>query len=972
MPMRTRGAAFLASVSFLLWQTLEAAPILNFPVNSQVPPVGRLWEEFNFTIAKSTFIGSEDAIDYSLLHEPSWLHFDNATRTFFGKVPGDQAGPTKFELIASDSAGSTHHGVTFIVTAQSGPHKGEAILPQLGKVGPTSAPASLFLYPLKPFSITFTPDTFSNTTDDTAFYATSADNSPLPSWLQFDAFNLGFSGTSPPLVSPTAKPQAYGVRLIASNIAGFGEAEITFQIVVGYQILAFSKTSHTIEVIPGQAFESEPLRKDLMLDGSSVDDTELTSVTSNAPAWAELDTEQISLSGTPPRGVTSQSVLVEVADTHGDTANATISLVVSRSLIKLFVRDLAPVTTTSGQEFRYTIDQATLSTKDVQVTANLNNASSWLTYDATTKTFSGHVPETLEAGPILIAVNATLGPITERALLVVNVLENVLETTTSTPSAQSSRKVPSATNHPNANASTIKDNAPRHRNRRWVILLAVLLPTLSLLCLGILLWYYCYRRRPRNPRHSPGVSQEYISRPIIPLETEQATTFISQDISDIEKNQTPTSPPRIELPWAPDSFRKSKARRSKNMTNRESTLVDSGWGDFVIRDPPVPARSSRRQERSSPNVIGQAGDWTPFVRQSSQNLNYSRKRTPFRSTQGRVQRASLSSRASKTLSGLSELTVGSPGRLSGAGHGAGGPALMGLRDMRRSWRHGVDSILSEDNRTGPFDLEDFPDPPKCQKETQGRQRRPRVKSSLRLVPSSSSISGSLAEQRQKWVRDRARDRVERGSRFSNAWPSKAYSGVKGLNSSMRSSSRAKTGSFDTDDLLNRQHGAGTWSQSSSIGAPARPDTLLTMKSPDSQVVQQCWNSRPALSTVSSGRFDSAESKSNSSWVDDLIEEEDSHGRRRWVAVDSPVHEHVEGASPALREGGESEQSSWGRSSRMGGLAALRANIQGVGPATPAGERKWRLGGEQAKRPVSVDEGELRRCQGSQRGNLAFV
>jgi axial budding pattern protein 2 len=968
MPMRTREAAYSAIASFVLLQTLDAAPTLNFPVNSQVPPVARLSEQFKFTIAESTFIIPEDSIDYSLLNGPPWLHFDNGTRTFVGNVTGE-VGPTKFELIASDSTGSTSHGVTFVVTAQGGPYPGEAILPQLSKAGPTSAPGSLFLYPLEPFSITFTPDIFSDTTKGTAFYATSADNSPLPSWLQFDAPSLGFSGTSPPLVSPTAKPQEYGVRLIASDIAGFAEAEVTFHIVVGYQILAFSETSRTIELSPGQAFQSKPLRKDLMLDGSPVDDTELTSVTSNAPTWAELNTEQISLSGTPPRGVTSQSVLIEVADTHGDTANTTISLVVSRSQIQLFSRNIAPVNATIGQDFRYTIDPGTLSSKDIQVTADLGNASSWLTYDAMTRRFSGSVSETLEPGPILIALNATLGPITEQEPLVVN----ILETTASTPSVHSSRKVPSPTENPTAIASPVGDNAPRHENRRWVILLAVLLPALFLLCLGILVWCYCCRRRRRSSRYLRHGSEEYISRPTLPPEAEQAATTASQHVPEMEKTPTPTSPPRIELPWAPDSLRKSKARLSKNMTNRESTLVDSGWGDFVIRDPPVPARSSRRQERSSHDVIGESGDWTPFVRHSSKNLNYSRKRTPFRPTQGGVRRTSLSSRASKTLSGLSNLSVGLPMRLSGAGHGAGGPALMGLREMRRSWRHAVDSILSEDNnRTTPFDLDAFPDPPSCQKETQGRQQEQRVKASVRLVPSSSSHSGSLAEQRQKWVRDRARDRVERGSRFSNAWSSRAYSGVRGLDSSMQSSSRAKTGSFDTDDLLRRQHGAGTWSQSSSIGAPARPDTLTRMKSPDSQLVRQPWNLRSVLSTVSSGRFDSAESKSNSSWIDDLMEEEDLDGRRRWVAVDAPLHEDGEAASPAIREGGDSEQGSWGRSSRTGGLAALRANIQGVGPVIPAGERKWRLGGEQAKRPISVDEGELQRCQGSQRGNLAFV
>jgi hypothetical protein len=222
--------------------------------------------------------------------------------------------------------------------------------------------------------------------------------------------------------------------------------------------------------------------------------------------------------------------------------------------------------------------------------------------------------------------------------------------------------------------------------------------------------------------------------------------------------------------------------------------------------------------------------------------------------------------------------------------------------------------------------------------------------------------------------DRARDRHERGSRFSHTWSSRGCSRARGLDSSGRSSSIAKFGSLDPDDLLSPRNMQCSWSQSSSIGAPIRPETWARMKSPDSHLVRHPSNLKRALSTVSSGRFDSAESKSNSSWVDDLIEEEDEAGHRRWVAVDKQPQESVPIQSSGSKGGGggPSEQCSWGKSSRAGGLGALRANIQGAGAAAAAGERRWRLGDEQAKRPISVDEGELQRSQGSQRGNLAFL
>ena len=580
MPIRTGQAAFLAVACISQLTIVRTAPSLNFPVNSQVPPVVRVSEQFSFTFAESTFIISGESISYSLENEPSWLQFDSDSRTFYGNATPGEVGPTTFSLIASDSSGSTTSEVTLIVIDQGGPRLGNALLPQLSKAGRTSAPASLLLYPLEAFSVIFTPDIFFDTTTNTKFYATSADNSPLPSWLQFDTSALSFSGISPPLVSPTARPQDYGIRLIASDIPGFAEAVVTFQIVVGYKILAFSGTSQDIQLLQGEAFESEPLRNDLKLDGKSVDDAELASVTSNASSWVELDTRQIVLSGVTPQDATSQSILIKATDIYGNSANIIVNLVVSSSDRKLFNDDLSPVNATIGQDFRYTIDASALTSIAVQITADLANASSWLTYDATSRTLSGSVPNDLQPGAILVTFNATLESINEIEDLTLNVVKS------SVPSKSSGTltSLPTSTVKVTPEATRISDNASRDGNRTLVIVLAVLLPVLFLLCLGCLVLYCCWRRR-RGRDHSGHATEKNISRPIVHDEPAQFDGTASQEFSQAEKTRTPTSPPRIELPWAPDSLRKSRQRMSKSITHRESTLVGSGWGDLVIREP---------------------------------------------------------------------------------------------------------------------------------------------------------------------------------------------------------------------------------------------------------------------------------------------------------------------------------------------------------------------------------------------------
>src|SRR6202035_3767314 len=144
-----------------------------------------------------------------------------------------------------------------------------------------------------------------------------------PSWLKFDASIICFSGTTPPLVSPTATPQAYKVKLVASDIPGFAEAVAEFQIVGSYHVLGFSVANENINATIGKEVETAPLRERLSLDGKAVQESELVMVSTDAPSWLVLHQQNISLSGIPPSNVMALSVSISVMDVHGDVANAT-------------------------------------------------------------------------------------------------------------------------------------------------------------------------------------------------------------------------------------------------------------------------------------------------------------------------------------------------------------------------------------------------------------------------------------------------------------------------------------------------------------------------------------------------------------------------------------------------------------------------------------------------------------------------
>lgn len=125
--------------------TVTAAPSIVFPVNSQVPPVARVSKAFQFTYAQTTFSSDAASITYALSGAPGWLQLDGERRSMFGTPGAQDAGPTVFQLVASDDTGSSAMSVTLIVSTEPGPALGSPVTDQLAAFGASSYPGSLIL-----------------------------------------------------------------------------------------------------------------------------------------------------------------------------------------------------------------------------------------------------------------------------------------------------------------------------------------------------------------------------------------------------------------------------------------------------------------------------------------------------------------------------------------------------------------------------------------------------------------------------------------------------------------------------------------------------------------------------------------------------------------------------------------------------------------------------------------------------------
>jgi axial budding pattern protein 2 len=912
-----------------------SAPELAFPVNSQVPPVAYASERYKFSFSASTFHSDESAVSYTLANAPAWLTLDSNGRVFEGTpAPGDVGAP-RFQLRASDGTGETSSEVTLVVV-QRAPIKLEmTILPYLEASGPISAPSTLLLKPLAPFSILFPTSIFSGTSHSTIYYAVSADSSPLPPWIQFDPTTLSFSGSSPPLVSPNADQQLYGISLIASDVPGFAEAIISFHIGVAYQTLAFSEARTSLEVTPGHNFKSPAFRESLKLDGNPVRATALTSVSADMPGWLHLDNEDIGFSGTVPNDFESATFITSARDSYGDTANMTVKLIAKATSTGEPEQTLN-TTAIIGEEFSYTIPTSVIKDSG-QVSARLADAPTWLTFSTNNLTLHGHVPIDVQPHDLILRLVAVVRGKDMLIQLSIDLMQlPKSSSTTGRPSASSSTPspFPSPTEQTGNNSGTTEGRMkPRHIIA--IVLTTVVVSLFVLLCICCLIWW------PR--RRAKGKGSEDTNE----AATQQAPVAQDPDVRDStdlppiaessrktsNSRETPTQAPQVELPWAPDSLQRTRKKLSKRPKSQKRGSFDSSWSGLVTRPE---MRSSPAQGTDGPF------DWPPTVppflpvlpSYSAKRQSSATKASSSRPKDGKQQRGS------KALSSITNRQVGLPKRLSGAGHGAG-ILTANNAPQRSSWQTTLGSIPLIESRHDTTTLEAFPDPPSEGKENQSPDSRANLtKPSLRLVEPSSETSDSFDIMRQKWHTERARDRLEGVARFSNAGSSHSPSLPLALASSAFFPSRTISPTIPENGTYGSRVRDPSWSKWSEVGLAARAESPLSARA------------APRLgrevSAASSGQFDSALS-SESQWEDEnLIAEVNEAGERQW-------HTDTESA---------------GRSPRLP-FKPFSSPQEEVGNARQAGlPQKTRL--IDKRKHVSVEEGDMPRSEKSRAGSFRFI
>lgn len=586
----------------LAWvNAIDAAPSIVFPINSQVPPVARISKTFSFVFSESTFASSRPNMHYSLSNAPTWLQLDSSTRTLYGTPGPEDAGSPSINLTAADDTGPTSMAVTLIVSSDPGPGLGVSISDQLPQYGAFSNPNSLLLSHSSSLYLAFSKSTFTNTNDDTVYYAFCANNTPLPSWIAFDSSTLAFSGTSPLSTSSAELSQKYDIHLTASDVVGFSGAIVSFQIVVEGHIFSFGKSLKVINATQGTAFSFSGLQADLTLDRSPVNPGDLAQIVANTPSWMSFDQSTLLLSGTPPAFAVSQNITVTATNIDGDVANTVVLVLLSGvSSANFFQSSIGTLNATIGSDFDYEIDHSFFARSDLVVSADLGVAASWLTFDAANLKFHGSVPSDIQPQEDSVNLTASQGTQSQSQIFKIAIergdedTQVVVNGSGSTDAAATS----SSTGHrqPAFTASGIS-------KKHWLPA-AVIIPIAVVFGALLLALLHTRKRRRRRRNGSQNPSKEKISRPIL-----QEPSWVTVPDDEMTGALAPghrresSRAPKIDLSgfWpASPNHRRSQPRSSRATRDGGHQIpTRDSWREFVgdferLEPEPVSAPESRR------------------------------------------------------------------------------------------------------------------------------------------------------------------------------------------------------------------------------------------------------------------------------------------------------------------------------------------------------------------------------------------
>lgn len=488
------------AASLVLWAIVTlcslcaAVPTISYPLNSQVPPVARVGRPFSFVFSPSTFT-SPETLSYEVRNGPAWLTVDSATRRLYGTpgdadVTGDLAG-AHFDLVAIDGTGSVTLSATVVVSRNPPLSVNVPLAKQVPDFGTFSQPSSILTTPGTAFTLKFASDTFSDPSGKgLTYYAVMGDNTPLPSWVSFDASSLSFTGTTPPWDPSVQTPRVIPLQLLASDVAGFSAASLPFSIVIGKHAFTADSSLIVLSAMSGTRMSYTRLKSQVKVDGQpAAPGNVLVVATPEIPSWVSMDHNTWEISGTPPDSAKSTNFTVMLQDTFSDTLNLTVSLNVTNGVFKGTLPELK---LTAGQRFKLDLTSHLSNPSDTTVWVDVTPRSTWVHFDATRNVLSGQVPDTLNTPSIAIEVHAKSK---SSGLELSQDLPVRIRTATLEIAHSASRSTTTPTSTPSSSADPITGAHPMAPLKD--ILMAILIPTMILL-LVLACLYYCHVRRRRR------------------------------------------------------------------------------------------------------------------------------------------------------------------------------------------------------------------------------------------------------------------------------------------------------------------------------------------------------------------------------------------------------------------------------------------------------------------------------------------
>ncbi|KAL1836091.1 hypothetical protein VTJ49DRAFT_5575 [Mycothermus thermophilus] len=504
-----------AAALLLLAELSVASPVVSFPINSQVPPVARIGEPLSFVFSPTTFT-SNSPITYSLANAPKWLSIDSSSRRLFGTPgPGD-AGPGRvtgvpLELVASDGSGSTSMAATLVVVRGQGLKVDIPLEKQPPDFGIFSAPSSVLADPEKDFSFRIDPKTFSATSGSpTYYYATMADNTPLPAWILFDSASLSFSGRTPSMEALIQPPQRFSFQLVASDVAGFAGAALEFDIIVGNHQLDADATTVVLNATPGILLSYTGLANAVKVDGKpAAPGSVVVASAPNIPSWLSLDKHTLHLAGVPPASATSTSFTVSLRNNKGNTIDVTVRIQMPGDKGSLFTARTPKLAITPGESFAFNLRPYLTDPGNTDVSIEAPSARSWMKFSPGTFTLSGVAPAELKEPAVDVNIIARSRTSKETASLSFPIAIRAGH-------GRGGDQISSGISGTQANGSSDDEQSPEGESGRRFnpVLLAVLLPLLLLLALAVFVLFWCFRRRKDREKRSRSIRARDISGPI--------------------------------------------------------------------------------------------------------------------------------------------------------------------------------------------------------------------------------------------------------------------------------------------------------------------------------------------------------------------------------------------------------------------------------------------------------------------------